>query len=193
MKRTISLLVITSLLIAGAARASVIATFNTAGDWTGLQNLDILGGVYNVEFRHGTVLDAYGNPPVFTFSTPAQADVASFALANYRLNNIPLPTSPQDPNTTLAEGCGASSCAFLVPYDIDTVIYGSSMDVYWEQFDNQYHVGGSPAGAIRIDHDTSAGLFSVWAVFTPVPVPAAVWLFGSGLLCLLGVARRKTI
>ena len=27
---------------------------------------------------------------------------------------------------------------------------------------------------------------------TPVPVPAAVWLFGSGLLGLVGVARRKT-
>ncbi len=27
---------------------------------------------------------------------------------------------------------------------------------------------------------------------TPVPVPAAVWLFGSGLLGLVGVARRKS-
>jgi len=27
--------------------------------------------------------------------------------------------------------------------------------------------------------------------FTPVPVPAAVWLFGSGLLGLIGVARRR--
>ena len=26
---------------------------------------------------------------------------------------------------------------------------------------------------------------------TVVPVPAAVWLFGSGLLCIVGVARRK--
>jgi hypothetical protein len=27
--------------------------------------------------------------------------------------------------------------------------------------------------------------------FSVVPVPAAVWLFGSGLICLIGVARRK--
>jgi len=26
---------------------------------------------------------------------------------------------------------------------------------------------------------------------SPVPVSAAVWLFGSGLVCLIGVARRK--
>ena len=28
--------------------------------------------------------------------------------------------------------------------------------------------------------------------FSPVPVPAAVWLFGSGLIGLIGFARRKT-
>jgi len=28
-------------------------------------------------------------------------------------------------------------------------------------------------------------------IFTPVPVPAAVWLFGSGLIGLIGIARRK--
>lgn len=27
--------------------------------------------------------------------------------------------------------------------------------------------------------------------FAPVPIPAAVWLFGSGLLGLIGMARRK--
>jgi hypothetical protein len=27
-------------------------------------------------------------------------------------------------------------------------------------------------------------------VVNPVPVPAAVWLFGSGLICLIGLARR---
>jgi len=31
----------------------------------------------------------------------------------------------------------------------------------------------------------------MWADFTPVPVPAAVWLFGSGLVGLVGMARRK--
>ena len=31
-----------------------------------------------------------------------------------------------------------------------------------------------------------------WAVVAPeVPIPAAVWLFGSGLLGLVGIARRK--
>lgn len=33
--------------------------------------------------------------------------------------------------------------------------------------------------------------FSITAVVTPVPVPAAAWLFGSGILALAGVRRRQ--
>jgi len=34
--------------------------------------------------------------------------------------------------------------------------------------------------------------FQLVVDLTPVPVPAAVWLFGSGLLGLAGIARRKS-
>lgn len=43
----------------------------------------------------------------------------------------------------------------------------------------------SGPGDVRDDID--AGMYR-----TVVPVPAAVWLFGSGLLGLIGIARRKT-
>lgn len=39
--------------------------------------------------------------------------------------------------------------------------------------------------------DGSTGGFIATASVAPVPVPAAVWLFGSGLIGLFGVARRK--
>jgi hypothetical protein len=41
--------------------------------------------------------------------------------------------------------------------------------------------------------DDFDALFGTWTstTLTPVPVPAAVWLFGSGLLGLVGIARRK--
>ena len=42
---------------------------------------------------------------------------------------------------------------------------------------------GGPGGAPRFD--------GAFLEITPVPVPAAVWLFGSGLLGLVGVARRR--
>ena len=42
--------------------------------------------------------------------------------------------------------------------------------------------------AIGVD----SGVLGSWSLdITPVPVPAAVWLFGSGLIGLVGIARRK--
>ena len=38
-----------------------------------------------------------------------------------------------------------------------------------------------------------AGFNANFDFVAPVPVPAAVWLFGSGLLGLVGVARRKAV
>jgi len=43
----------------------------------------------------------------------------------------------------------------------------------------------------EIFHPGADQITSFGALLTPVPVPAAVWLFGSGLLGLLGIARRK--
>lgn len=40
--------------------------------------------------------------------------------------------------------------------------------------------------------DTDGFTSAQFAGSTPVPVPAAVWLFGSGLIGLAGLARRKT-
>ena len=44
-------------------------------------------------------------------------------------------------------------------------------------------LGGNPLSQGQFDN--------VRLDFSPVPIPAAVWLFGSGLLGLIGVARRK--
>ena len=44
---------------------------------------------------------------------------------------------------------------------------------------------GSPGDYIRVLTDFSPGAV--------VPVPAAVWLFGSGLIGLIGIARRKKV
>ena len=46
--------------------------------------------------------------------------------------------------------------------------------------------GASAAGSVQY-----SAQMDVTYEFTPVPVPAAVWLFGSGLIGLIGIARRK--
>jgi len=49
-----------------------------------------------------------------------------------------------------------------------------------------------PFGNYKYDGDFNDMVLMVESV-QPVPVPAAVWLFGSGLLGLVGIARRKAV
>ena len=60
------------------------------------------------------------------------------------------------------------------------LIFGDSEDV------GLYNVAGSV-------NTSYVQTYSLILTPTTVPVPAAVWLFGSGLLGLIGVARRKAI
>ena len=56
-----------------------------------------------------------------------------------------------------------------------------NVEFYFDSIDS---IGNDGAG-VRVDN------FSVGTPTSVVPVPAAVWLFGSGLLGLIGLARRK--
>jgi hypothetical protein len=48
-------------------------------------------------------------------------------------------------------------------------------------------ISGFDSNPDIIRYDIDAGMYQSF-----VPIPAAVWLFGSGLLGLIGIARRKT-
>lgn len=45
--------------------------------------------------------------------------------------------------------------------------------------------------SIYTDNTITGGLFTISAYPTPVPVPAAAWLLGSGLLGLAGIRRKR--
>jgi len=54
-----------------------------------------------------------------------------------------------------------------------------------------FPTGSGAPGHPVIDGATVSFSYSFDLLLTPVPVPAAVWLFGSGLISLIGLARRK--
>lgn len=58
-----------------------------------------------------------------------------------------------------------------------------TLDYYWTDAYN----GGTPLGSLQVD-DVH---FHLVGTVSAVPIPGAIWLFGSGLLGLVSTARRK--
>jgi hypothetical protein len=131
-----------------------------------------------IALRGGT-----GSTNVITFSRPVTNPVmAIFSLGS------PLHTSP------------AVTYAFDAPFDVivggaSTGFGGSSV----VELSGNVLSGVEGNGTIQFQGNFTSISFTVptnesWHGFTigaPVPVPAAVWLFGSGLLGLLGMARGR--
>ena len=75
-----------------------------------------------------------------------------------------------------ASGTGGSGPAGIIHYIDDYVFVQQPTSPYWGNM------------------NVSSGNYGIWMVsdtVPEVPIPAAIWLFGTGLLGLVGVARRK--
>lgn len=93
---------------------------------------------------------------------------------------------------------GANEC-FSLGYKFNDIPNGTNepMDSVYELSFTFAHTGSSlmlnfGANGLQGINDESWGLDNVQVAVAPVPVPPAVWLFVSGLLGLVGMARRKT-
>lgn len=143
--------------------------------WT----LNVGGGptLLNTTFSNGgTVGQAYAPTPFASGCT------------GYNLSG--LPAGEYNPMT------GASEC-YSLGYTF------SSPDVTNEAMDSVYNLSFTfahnasdlalnfSATGLQGLGDESWGLDNVQVAVAPVPVPSAVWLFGSGLLGLIGFVRRK--
>ena len=83
------------------------------------------------------------------------------------------------------------------PFNIQSNSYWSSTELASDQTQAWgFNFGSTPApGANMVVGSKTTNRLLAWAVHDGdvglIPVPAAVWLFGSGLLGLIGVATRK--
>lgn len=75
---------------------------------------------------------------------------------------------------------------FNSPFHFQAALYADAANGAFANF------GNTAAISVSLPEGYTFGSYSGVLLTAPVPVPAAVWLFGSGLLGLIGVARRKT-
>jgi hypothetical protein len=108
----------------------------------------------------------------------------------------PLGPAPVATKTTNALGCEALPLATQVSFDS---IVRNEANLALCDLSQDDGIGGSPVVSTAIaNSNINLDMTSVHYDFVivctscpPVPVPPAVWLFGSGLLGLIGLARRK--
>lgn len=131
----------------------------------------------------------YLDPPSINFTSPTTDDFivaeisGSYATPNFVLNSSP----------TVDIGVGGINITF----DVSSPS-GNQLDVL-DPFSYSVDIGQLSVGdwyvtpTFYVDGLLDAQLTTLLPLFTvtAVPVPAAVWLFGSGLIGFLGLARRK--
>ncbi|WP_372521448.1 VPLPA-CTERM sorting domain-containing protein [Sulfuricaulis sp.] len=136
------------------------------------------------QFFGNTGLD-YTTVPV-TGSTTAGLNLSGWTVAWNGIQTIPMGNGPWQPLNCTALGCSGHTFTNGNAQFIWNGTYGSTYSLNY-------------AGTVPLNDPSGFGGVQyflhltgvVTAAPSEVPIPAAVWLFGSGLLGLAGVARRK--
>lgn len=189
-KKTIAIIGLT--LSVGANAATLVIS---GGQLMGATGVDVSGALYDVSFVDGSCAGLFGGCDDyfdFAFTAQGQATLASVALwQSVFVNNA---SGEFDSVPQLTNGCtDATYCSVYTPF-----LRWASDEVKVVAFANfRESEDGSdavflPSNLLRT-FDAGANERVVYAVWqpSPVPLPAAAWLFGSAILGLVGVARRK--
>ncbi len=77
------------------------------------------------------------------------------------------------------------------PNDLASAYSNFGSSGYWGGISSVHLADGTVLSGYSLASESGFDWSNAYPTAAPVPVPAALWLFGSGLLGLIGVARRK--
>ena len=184
MKKTAIAAAVAASMLSAAVQAVPITSLNvTAGgfgmeeppnplnDWSGTLPMNTPGVLIPAAFNFNGFL---GDTDIVANGAGLSGDVdgtnLTLDLSNFAIiwngGNV-----PQNPNP-------ASATNPTITYD------GTTFTAEWSSL-----IAGSPGGAF--DGKTGNWVMQGTVSTSAVPIPAAVWLFGSGVMGLAGVARRR--
>jgi hypothetical protein len=195
-KLGVTLAVLASLAIVPVTSqaATVILDGTTV---TGILDLDVDGTIYDVTFLKAFGADFYGptGSSIFQFADSFEAEAASLAVTDtlnlYNNFNDPDADTVGDPSANLLNDQFWIGYGEFVPTGISPCAPGDTCI-------ETAHGSWTPSDVWKTEGQIEFLAYDdlrIWADFqgvSEVPVPAAAWLFGSGLLGLVGVARRKS-
>ena len=166
-----------------SAQAATIVVEN--GELVGFDGITVGTATYDVRFVEGSFNSIFGDETGLTFTESVDALAAANALKD-AFNAVP----EFDDNPEKTYGVTSTDRGYIwTPYRADSNV---GARVFQNYFDDQYDI---ILGQGMLRTFDSAGsptiVFADWQQASSVPVPAAVWLFGSAL-GLLGWTRRKT-
>ena len=171
-----------SLLSFTAVGAPMYQT-DATGAITGVTGLEVDGSIWDMTLHDGSFDELFATMGTDALYSNLFSLSATFQLIQFTNSN---PVS----DASLFSGC--------------TFFYGCSLDtVYgYEPAGNAVFVHGDMVSLLSVDSHTQIVVapdvnytnqtYATWQM-SSVPVPAAVWLFGSGLIGLIGFARRKKV
>ena len=180
--------------LTGIAQAAIL-TINSSGQLTGATEVNVLGGLYDVELKPGSCNSLLENCTAFTFTTAEEATAASEAILDQVLIDDIAGQFDSDP--TLTFGCGARPdfCAIATQYSVGLIsgfpfVFGSLAQNFSDNTQDQEASPSIQNFDTLFSGDTS---YAVWSQnASPVPVPATAWLLMSGLVGLV-VRSRKSL
>lgn len=142
---------------------------------------DPISGVMSVDFGTGAGTATMTGTPFF--GSPWTADNVVFTAGMGP--GLEVATMLFNWGAPAATACGLANCGIHV--EVEFQLYPTAPGVFGFYTTKSYMFDGPFVGA----QATFSGTATVQQAPAPVPVPAAAWLLGSGLLGLVGVARRK--
>jgi hypothetical protein len=179
-----NLLVPGEIGMSGTIDSAGAATFDPTGRLGAVSGFPLFDLPWNIDDAQGNCdsngCTSTGNTSYQTFTTGAFAGPAG-TINGKAISNI------GDVDGDMIDDYAG---IFVTGGQVGSTWTGFFGAVYYEVWDFQL-LSNSSASGFNVDtiFGTAGGDFAQYT--NPIPVPAAVWLFGSGLLGLVGVARRK--
>lgn len=153
---------------------------------TSIDNIEVMGIFYDLTVLKGSLDDLFVDPAaeLFYWGDPTWANAAVSSVI-ITLNSLdPIPSAD---DTQFVEFFTGNILHLPVEFSDSG---NGNFNSWCVQLSN---VGPTGGGNCVSWTPTVTAAFATFSLTSSVPVPAAFWLFGSGLLGLLGMAKRKQV